>query len=127
MLVRESISTKVDIVAFHPHSRVIAITIAYNNLRVLCFGVYLPFDDDSSAYNDRLGDIFGFTKITAEMYPSFKCIILSDFNLECFTSKRGYCAFTPFMKDLNLCVCDHMDYNNAGYTLLNCFASAVFM
>jgi len=45
VLIRKSISPKVKLVGFHPDSRVIAVTIVHNDLRVLCFGVYLPYDD----------------------------------------------------------------------------------
>jgi len=116
VLVRKSISAIVKVVGFHPDSRVIATTISHNNWNLLCFGVYLPCDDGSCSYNDRLSDILGFIECTAELYPGFKCIILGDFNFECCGSKRGFRTFTPLMNDLNLCVCDHMDSNSVGYT-----------
>jgi len=69
-----------------------------------------------ASYRDRLSDILGFIECTAELYSGFKYIILGDFNFECCGSKRGFCAFSPLMNDLNLCVCDHMDSNNVGFT-----------
>jgi len=116
VLVRKNISAKVNVAGFHPDSRVIAITVVHNSLRILCFGVYLPRDDGSCSYKDRLSDILGFIDSTAELYSGYKCIILGDFNIGCYKSTRGYCAFTPLMNDLDLRVCDHMDCNNVGYT-----------
>ena len=66
MLVSKNISAKVNVVGFHLDSRVIAITVVHNNLRMLCFGVYLPCYDSSCSYNDRLSEIFGFIECTAE-------------------------------------------------------------
>jgi len=116
ILYRRHLAMKLRVVACHSEGRCIAVTIDHGNLRLLCFGVYLPCDDGSQHYHNCMSEVLGFIESIIELYPDYKCVLLGDFNFECVSSSSGYRDFIPLMNEMNLTVCDAMDSNCVGYT-----------
>ena len=116
VLVRKSFSSSVSLCGFHHDNRAVAVKFEYDDVRVLCFGVYFPCDRSSHDYNASINSIIGFIESVIDTHPGYKILIMGDFNFQCVIGDKGFDIFSQFARDLDLVSCDYMDNCAVGYT-----------
>jgi hypothetical protein len=116
VLYRKNLNLRITLSGCMPDGRAVAIIVNCGNLKLLCFGLYLPCDDRSPDYLHTLSNIFGFVESVKEANPGCSCIVTGDFNFICEHSNRGFREFSSVADDLDLVVCDDLDVDNVGYT-----------
>ena len=72
VLYRKNLSSNITVVGQHDEGRAIAISLVLENQVLLLFGVYMPCDDGTAVYRDRLCDIFGFVDSVVDAHSGYK-------------------------------------------------------
>jgi exonuclease III len=116
VLIRKSLSSHISLCGHQQDNRAIAVKLDYNDLHVICVGVYFPCDRSSPEYINSICSINGFIESVIDDNPGYKILITGDFNFQCIVGDKGYDVFSSFANDLDLTCCDSMDLENIGFT-----------
>ena len=79
--------------------RVVCVKLITNDVHLLIFGCYFPYNDHSMLYTNAVSSVVGFIESVIDDHPGFKACIIGDLNFECYAGNSGYESFQE------LCIC----------------------
>jgi len=116
VFIRRTLSSLVTFCTCDDDARVICVKYVSENVKLLLFGCYFPFNDHSADYANRVADVLGFIENVCNDYHGFNMCILGDCNFECAMTNIGYSVFADFSDRCNLISCDDLSTRENAYT-----------
>ena len=96
--------------------RVVCVKLITNDVHLLIFGCYFPYNDHSMLYTNAVSSVVGFIESVIDDHPGFKACIIGDLNFECYAGNSGYEVFKNFAYAHNLVCCDDIEDSKLGFT-----------